>query len=83
MREHMLDVLSRAKFGQDRRQLVGTGAPNIKILFKMWYCGGLVYTNHGQIWRGRARYRLKAKFHYASWFGAGSKLVRAEIWPII
>ena len=28
--------------------------------------------------------RLKeAKFHYASWFGAGSKLVRAEIWPII
>jgi len=26
---------------------------------------------------------FKAKFHYASWFGAGSKLVRAEIWPII
>ena len=37
---------------------------------------------------------IKAKFHYASWFGAGSelapnrfgagsKLVRAEIWPII
>jgi len=26
---------------------------------------------------------LKAKLHYASWFGAGSKMVRAEIWPII
>jgi len=26
---------------------------------------------------------LKAKFHYTSWFEAGSKLVRAEIWPII
>ena len=26
---------------------------------------------------------VKAKFHYASWFGAGSMLVRAEIWPII
>jgi len=30
---------------------------------------------------------VKAKFHYASWFEAGSKLVadlkRAEIWPII
>jgi len=30
---------------------------------------------------------LKAKFHYAIWFEAGSKLVadlqRAEIWPII
>ena len=26
---------------------------------------------------------LEAKFHYASWFGAGSKLVRAEIWPIV
>jgi len=30
---------------------------------------------------------LKARFHYASWFEAGSKLVadlqRAEIWPII
>jgi len=26
---------------------------------------------------------VKAKFHYASWLGAGSKLVRAEIWPII
>jgi len=22
---------------------------------------------------------LKAKFHYASWFGAGSKLVRSQI----
>ena len=32
--------------------------PNIEILFKMWYCGGLVNTNHGQIWRGRARYRF-------------------------
>jgi len=83
MKEYMLDVLSRAKFGQDRRRLVGTGASNIEILFKMWYCGGLVNTNHGQSWRGRARYRLKDKFHYASWFGAGSKLVRAEIWPII
>jgi len=28
-------------------------------------------------------YTLQAKFHYASWFGAGSKPVRAEIWPII
>jgi len=27
--------------------------------------------------------QIKAKFHYASWFGAGSKLVRAKIWPII
>jgi len=26
---------------------------------------------------------VKAKFHYTSWFGAGSKLVRAKIWPII
>jgi len=26
---------------------------------------------------------IKAKFHYTSWFGAGSKLQRAEIWPII
>jgi len=26
---------------------------------------------------------VKAKFHYASWFEACSKLVRAEIWPII
>jgi len=26
---------------------------------------------------------IKAKFHYASWFGAGLQLVRAEIWPII
>ena len=26
---------------------------------------------------------LKAKFHYANWFGAGSKLDRAEIWPIV
>jgi len=30
---------------------------------------------------------LRAKFHYAVWFEAGSKLVtdlqRAEIWPII
>jgi len=30
---------------------------------------------------------IKAKFHFASWFEAGSKLVadlqRAEIWPII
>jgi len=26
---------------------------------------------------------VKAKFHYASLFGAGSKPVRAEIWPII
>jgi len=30
---------------------------------------------------------FKAKFHYASWFEAASKLVaylqRAEIWPII
>jgi len=30
---------------------------------------------------------LKAKFHYAIWFNAGSKLVadlqRAEIWPTI
>ena len=25
----------------------------------------------------------EAKFHYASWFGASSELVRAEIWPII
>jgi len=25
------------------------------------------------------RFRLKAKFHYASWFGAGSKLVRSQI----
>jgi len=29
------------------------------------------------------RRAVKAKFHDASWFGAGSKLVRAEIWPII
>jgi len=31
--------------------------------------------------------RLKAKFHYACWFKAGSKMIadlqRAEIWPII
>jgi len=27
--------------------------------------------------------KVKAKFHYASWFGTGSKLVQAEIWPII
>jgi len=26
---------------------------------------------------------LKAQFNYASWFWAGSRLVRAEIWPII
>jgi len=26
---------------------------------------------------------VKTKFHYASWFEAGSELVRAEIWPII
>ena len=26
---------------------------------------------------------VKAKFHYVSWFGAGLKLVRAEIWTII
>jgi len=26
---------------------------------------------------------IEAKFHYASWFEASSKLVRAEIWPII
>jgi len=30
---------------------------------------------------------VKAKFHYATWFEAGSKLVaglkQAEIWPII
>jgi len=26
---------------------------------------------------------VKAKFHYASWFEGGSKLDRAEIWPII
>jgi len=32
--------------------------------------------------RGMAE-SLQAKFHYASWFEAGSKLVRAEIWPII
>jgi len=25
---------------------------------------------------------VKAKFHYATWFGAGSELVRGEIWPI-
>jgi len=30
-----------------------------------------------------SRPTVKAKFHYASWFGAGSKLVRAEIWPVI
>jgi len=23
---------------------------------------------------------FKAKFHYTSWFGGGSKLVRVEIW---
>jgi len=26
---------------------------------------------------------VKAKFHYASWFGAGSKLDPAEIWLTI
>jgi len=26
---------------------------------------------------------FEAKFNYASWFGVGSKLVRAEIWPVI
>jgi len=26
---------------------------------------------------------VKAKFHYATWFGDCAKLVRAEIWPII
>jgi len=34
----------------------------------------------GSVYRIRV---LKAKFHYASWFEAGSKLVRAEIWPTI
>jgi len=34
--------------------------------------------DHSSVWLS-----LKAKFHYASWFEAGSKLQRAEIWPII
>jgi len=32
---------------------------------------------------GRVLGFVKAKFHYASWFGASSKLVRAEIWSVI
>ena len=28
---------------------------------------------------GLLQWSVKAKFHYASWFGAGSKLVRSQI----
>jgi len=51
--------------------------------------GCIVYTNIYPLTTGltnrlyRVNGALKAKFHYASCFDAGSKLVRAEIWPII
>ena len=61
--------------GRDRKERGGKGKER-----RVWELINLVYAcGCEMIWIGA----LEAKFHYTCWFEAGSKLQRAEIWPII